>query len=97
MMPGKENLPSEELDSFIEFGCKALKKLFNTCLLMNAQEIKKVAETEVGSQLVDEEDCENIQLFDDDETNPKSEIRNLLSNPVDVIFYREIALEAAES
>lgn len=97
LLPGKEHLPSEDLDVFMELGLNALKKLFTCCLIMTQEELKQVLKGESKEKLIEEEDCNCPQLFDDDETSPESEIRNLLDNKVDPVFFREIALEAAES
>lgn len=96
-MPGKDSLPSEDLDALIVIGRNTLKKLFACCLLLSKDEITRVTAAEATDRLVDEEDCENVQLFDDDETDFCSELQSLLHCPLEVVFYREIILEAVES
>lgn len=93
---GKESLPSADLDSMINYGRAALRHIFASSLLLTKADIDQVTENEKKTQVVFEEDCEGLQLFEDDELNPSQELETLLDNRVELIYFRDIALEAVE-
>lgn len=98
LRPGKEGLPTADLDSLMEFGSLALKNIFASCILVSKEELGRVTQSESRDAGMFTEDCEDgLQMFDDEESDPRVELEGYLKRSVDVVYFREIALEAVES
>lgn len=97
LSPGKDSLPSDDLDSMLDYGTRAMQHIFASCLLLCNDDMRKTVDAEQRNEVVFEEDCDGMQLFDDDEQEPAAELDVMLQDRLDLVHYRDIALEAVES